>query len=115
MTTPSTMPKLPAMTEAELLKSVKELAQIFGWEFYHPYLSIRSAKGWPDVALCRPPRLILAELKREGKRPTPSQEHWLDLLQGCEMYSDYPPMSRSGLEVYVWRPADLEQIVHLLR
>ena len=112
MTAPSTMPKLPAMTEAELLKSVKELAQIFGWEFYHPYLSIRSAKGWPDVALCRPPRLILAELKRDGKDPTVSQQHWLDLLNACadEALGEWCP-----LEVYVWRPADLEQIVHILR
>lgn len=108
------------MSETELLKEVKRLAQMFDWEFYHPWTSIKSASGWPDVALCRPPRLILAELKRDGKSPTANQQKWLDLLGGCAapkvnaVMADNPS-EEAGLEVYLWRPSDLEAIVRTLR
>jgi hypothetical protein len=93
-----------ATTEAQWLAQVRDLARLWRWEFYHPWLSVHSAAGWPDVALVRPPRLILAELKRDDGRTSAEQERWLGLLRACP-----------GVEVYVWRPSDLDRVVETLR
>ena len=94
----------PALKEKEWLAQVQDLARICGWEIYHTWLSIRSAGGWPDLALVRPPRLIFAELKTDKGKIRPSQEHWLALLGQCP-----------GVEVYVWRPSDLEHVRDVLQ
>jgi hypothetical protein len=92
-------------SEKEWLEQVRKLAvEFYGWELYHPWLSIRSARGWPDIALVRPPRLILAELKTDKGKLRPSQERWLALLGQCP-----------GVEVYVWRPSDLEHVRDVLQ
>ena len=100
------MTKLPGftITEKDFLQQVRDLAKIFGWAFYHPFLSIHSPRGWPDVALCRPPRLILAELKSEKGKTSPDQDRWLELLAAC-----------SGVEVHLWRPSDLDLITETLK
>lgn len=86
------------------MAQIVDLARTFGWAAYHPYLSVRSAPGWPDLALVRPPRLVLAELKSERGKVSVHQQHWLDLLGACD-----------GVEVYVWRPSDLDIAVRVLR
>ena len=91
------------MTERDFMRQVTDLAKILGWAVYHPWLSIRSERGWPDLALCKPPRLVLAELKREKAKVTPAQIEWLDRLGQCPQ-----------VEVYVWRPSDLDGIARLL-
>ncbi len=111
--TPRTIPSAArAMSEDDLLKSVKELATIFGWWFYHPRYSFGSSKGWPDVALIRPPRFILAELKTDKGKLTVQQAQVIELLKDCTENRDG---CWSPLEVYVWRPADLDAITRLLR
>jgi VRR-NUC domain len=94
----------PVVTEAQFLRQVLELARIFRWRAYHPQLSKWSERGWPDVALVRPPRVVLAELKSERGKVTPQQQEWLDDLSRCP-----------GVESFVWRPADFEAIVEILR
>ena len=63
-----------------------------------------SEAGWPDLALCRPPRLVLVELKSATGKVSPAQARWLGLLGACPT-----------LEVYVWRPDDLDAAVRILR
>ncbi len=92
------------LSEAAFQKQVVALSRLFGWADYHTQFSIRSAHGWPDLALCRPPRLVLAELKAEKGKLTLAQERWLDLLGQCP-----------GVEVFCWRPADWETIEEALR
>jgi hypothetical protein len=92
------------VSEAAFLEQVRCVARDFGWAVYHPYLSIRSQRGWPDLALCRPPRLILAELKSQTGAVRETQQRWLDMLRDCP-----------GVEVHLWRPADLQRIAELLR
>ena len=86
------------------MRQVVDAAKLFGWEHYHPWLSVHSPRGWPDLALCRPPRLILAELKSPTGKLTEAQAHWLELLRGCP-----------GVEAYCWRPQDWDGLVELLR
>jgi hypothetical protein len=95
---------MPPMTEAAFLRAVLDLAAILHWSAYHPALSKWSERGWPDLALCRPPRLILAELKSDTGKTTVHQDRWLDMLRACP-----------GVETYLWRPADLDDIAAALR
>jgi hypothetical protein len=92
------------ITEKQWMAQVVELAGILGWDHYHPWLSIHSPRGWPDLALVRPPRLVLAELKSEKGKTSPAQDHWIELLREC-----------NGVEVYLWRPSDLERVTEALR
>ena len=79
------------MTEAEHLEQVKAVALTCGWRLYHTFDSRRSAAGFPDLVLVRPPRVIFAELKRENGRLTIPQKLWGDDLEQC-----------SGVDYYLW-------------
>ena len=102
------------MTEREFQRAVVELARLTGWRVHHtrPALTrrgrwltpIQGDAGFPDLVLCRPPRLILAELKRVGGKPTAEQQAWLEALQAC-----------AGVECYLWTPADWETVVRRLQ
>ena len=85
------------MTEAQWQDAVLTLAGLYGWWHYHPYDSRRSVAGWPDLVLCRPPELLVVELKTDRGRVRPEQRDWLDRLAAC------------GVEVAVWRPRDLDE------
>jgi len=91
------------LTEAQFMRQVLDLARIRGWLAYHPALSKWSERGWPDLALVRPPRLILAELKSDTGKVSEHQERWLAMLGRC-----------AGVEVFLWRPADLERVAEVL-
>jgi hypothetical protein len=91
-------------SERDFMAQVIEAATLFGWTTYHPFLSKWSARGFPDLVLVRPPRLILAELKTDVGQPTPEQAMWLELL------GQVP-----GIEVELWRPMDLDRILAVLR
>jgi hypothetical protein len=95
--------RLPAITEKQFQRQVVDLAKTLSWAVYHTQLSKWSESGWPDLALCKPPRLLLVELKSARGKVTPSQQGWLDLLQACD-----------GVEVFCWRPSDWQQITQTL-
>lgn len=80
-------------------------AHLAGWDLaYHTFDSRHSAKGFPDLVLLRPPRIIFAELKMNKRKLSPSQEEWIAQLK------EVPT-----IEAYVWRyPADVEPILKVL-
>lgn len=82
-------------TERSFQASVVELCKLFGIAYYHTYDSRRSAKGWPDLAICGKRGFIARELKAERGTMTADQEKWGGLLRGA------------GVDWAVWRPADL--------
>ena len=90
------------MTERELQEAVRQLAALYGWRYFHVFNSRRSPAGFPDCVLVKPPRLVIAELKSDDGRVTPAQKVWLEDLR------------RSSCEVYVWKPADLQDIARIL-
>ena len=92
------------LTEKQWLRQVTDLARLYRWHVYHPWLSIRSERGWPDVAMVRPPRLILAELRTDRGKVTPHQQEWLDLLGACP-----------GVETHLWRPSDFDRIAEVMK
>ena len=90
-------------SERALLEPVRHLARILGWMTYHPHLSRWSERGWPDVVVCRPPRVLFLELKSETGRVSAEQTQWIDALRAC------------GLDARVVRPSDLDEIAAMLR
>ena len=100
-------------SEADFMRTVTELAELFGWSWVH-FRPARTAHGWrtpvsgpmgtgwPDLLMVRGKRLIVAELKRDGGKPTPEQVRVLDLLG-------------VAAEAYVWRPADWSAVEAALR
>lgn len=100
---------LPPQTERSFQAQVVELLKLNGWPpelIYHTLDSRGSQAGFPDVVACRPRdgRLLIAELKREGKGPTADQRQWLDGLRTVRHF-----------DVHLWRPSDFEQIARILR
>ena len=82
---------------------VVDRARLSRWDVYHTFDSRRSEAGWPDLALVRPPRFILAELKTETGRLSPAQRQWRRKLLRCP-----------GIETYLWRPSDRDDITEIL-
>lgn len=102
------VPKRPQdMTEKEWDYSLfavgnrHAIAPMLGWTSYHTLRSKGSRAGFPDRTLYRD-RIIFAELKKHGGKPTDEQVKWLDGL------------ARAGGEVYVWTPLDFDEIGRIL-
>lgn len=95
--------KLPAQTEKAFQAQVVALARTLGYSCYHTFDSRHSAAGFPDLAVWRPGRFILAELKTDAGKLTPPQA-------GTIMELD-----AAGVEAYVWRPRDWAGIVEILQ
>jgi hypothetical protein len=137
-------PRKVAGSEAAFQDEVLGLARFYRWRGYHTHDSRRSTAGFPDLVLVKAPRLIFAELKTDaaaprvtiaqaGERPawlahrdvTDEQAEWLAELRQVSDALDRQLLQAAGeltaplyaparLEVYIWRPADLELIAHTL-
>lgn len=102
------------ITERAFQRAVVRYAQGRGWRVFHasraqfkggqwvtPYGG--DGKGFPDLLLLRPPRLVIAELKADAGRLRTEQRAWL------AAFGQVP-----CAEVYVWRPSDWASIVEIL-
>ena len=86
---------MTAMTERSLQASIIEICRLYGIAWYHTFDSRRSARGWPDLAMCGEHGFITRELKSDRGSLTPEQERWADRLR------------QAGISWAVWRPDDL--------
>lgn len=87
-------------SERAFLRAVVELAQSAGWRCFHPWLSVHSPSGWPDLVAAKAGEpLILAELKTAVGKVTAEQQRWLELLGQVQ-----------GVEVHLWRPDNWPEI-----
>jgi hypothetical protein len=91
------------LTEREFTSQVSQLARTLGYQVYHPWLSIHSERGFPDLVIWKYRRFILAELKTDTGKLSPAQEEKLEGLKECGL-----------VEVYIWRPAQWDEIVEIL-
>jgi hypothetical protein len=101
------------LTEAQFQDQVVDLARLHGYRVAH-FRPARTEKGWrtpvaadgagwPDLVLVKPGRMIFAELKSQRGRLSDDQHAWLDQLRAA------------GVEAYVWRPAQFDDIDQILR
>jgi ribosomal protein L37E len=93
---------LPPQPERSFQQQVYDAARLLGWKSYHTQVSRASAAGFPDLVLVRRPRVVAAELKRDGYDATADQRDWLD------------EFAASGVETYVWHPSDWPEIERVL-
>jgi len=97
--------------ENEWSRDVIRLAQTLGWRAAHfrPAMTKHGWKtavagdgaGFPDLCLVRD-RIVFAELKNEIRELDEQQLEWIAALQVA------------GVEAYVWRPQDLDEIMRVL-
>lgn len=92
------------MLEKKWQADVEKHAKTFGWLCYHTYNSRRSEKGFPDLVMVRDNRVVYTELKTNDPASKPSVEQikWLNALD------------EAGCEVYLWRPANLDEVMFIL-
>ena len=93
MTRPAPVAPSLVQSERDFQRQVLALAKLRGWHSDHTWRADQSAAGFPDLVLCRPPRLLFVELKRETGTVSPAQRQWLDVLGRC------------SVESYCWRPS----------
>ena len=92
-----------SLTEKQFSQQVVDLALTFGWKVYHPWISIHSSAGFPDLTMAREERLIFAELKSEKGKLTEAQAEWLRVLKA------------TGNKVFEWRPHQFDEIAGILQ
>lgn len=97
-----------AIREEDFARTVTDLANQMGYAHMHVRRTVgrgrrwttgTSVKGWPDFAFWREQRFFLAELKSETGKLSPDQTNIIRSLR------------QAGVDVYVWRPSDWEQVV----
>lgn len=104
--------RLRSITEAEWQSHVIRIARMNGWRVYHPPANRPGPNGkvqlvvagWPDLAMVRGKRLVMAELKTRVGKTTAAQDEWLAELGAVP-----------GVEAYVWRPGDDDKVIATLR
>ena len=93
-------------TEREFQRRVVALAERYGWQCHHTpnqrFGQTSAAKGFPDLVLRRGVEMLVAELKTDRGAVKPEQKEWLELFSGY------------GVEAYLWRPRDWNNIVGIL-
>jgi len=108
------------ISEKDFQRTVLDLLHTLKYKTHHPFLSIASASGFPDIVATRGVdddwpfgeydglhpiglRLVFLELKTERGQPTFEQWNWLRVLQAM------------GYEAFIIRPSDFDSIVEILR
>ena len=91
------------ITENQFQERVITRAMARGWLVHHCrpcqradgswHTPVQGHKGFPDVVLAKPGRVLFRELKTEVGRLTDQQAHWLDVLGG-----------------QIWRPNDWDEV-----
>jgi hypothetical protein len=90
------------MSERQLDAEVEDMVADLGCLMsYHTWTSVHSPSGWPDRVYARKPghrlggAVMFRELKRQGAKPTATQQQWLDAL------------TAAGLDAGWWDTSDL--------
>lgn len=92
------------MKERDWQRTILEAARYLNWHVYHTFDSRRSAAGFPDLLLIKPPRLLVIEVKTERGRVTAAQESWLALFAALP-----------GVTALVARPSDWPAVEAVLK
>jgi Holliday junction resolvase-like predicted endonuclease len=92
-------------SEAAFQRWVCGLLDRHHWRWHHEVDSRKSKRGLPDIIAIRAARLLFVELKSREGRLTDGQIGWL-----C----DVKQLACHQVEVYIWRPSDMDEIERVL-
>ena len=101
------------VSEADFTDMVIQYAKLQGWRVCHfrPArtengwrTALQGDPGWFDIMAGRMDRLILAELKAEGRKQDSAQIDWWNAIAGVQC-----------VELYCWRPSDWSAIEEILK
>lgn len=107
---------MKGISETDFSKQVEDLMNLYGWRWTHfrPAMNesgrwrtpLSGHKGFPDYVAVHAgkKRLLFVELKSDKGRESAEQSEWLNDLE----------VAGKG-EVYLWRPADIDTIVEILK
>lgn len=109
-----TMRTAPQPTEAQFQAQIVDLAELCGWRSNHVFRSASNRDGggwrtattcigWPDLALWKPGRFLVVEVKAERGRLTPEQRDVLASLRAA------------GIDARCWKPSDWPEVEQTLR
>ncbi len=70
------------VSEKVFMGQVVQYLRTVGWKVYHPWLSIKSAAGFPDLVCARAGRCCFIELKTEAGKISAAQAEWGEALAG---------------------------------
>jgi hypothetical protein len=95
-----------SVKEKDLQETVRDLARVLGWKYYHTHDSRHSPDGFPDCILINPRtgHMMVWELKREKEELKPAQASWLNAFTTIRM-----------ITVGVVKPSNLDDSIHLMR
>ena len=119
------------LLEDDFKDNVIDLAHMLGWRVAHfrPAQTkhgwrtpMQGDKGFPDLVLAKRGRVVFAELKSRTGKPSEDQRDWLGELSATDPESWRVVMTGAtsghrgpmNVEVYVWRPDDIDQIGKVL-
>ena len=91
------------MDEKTFQKAIKNFAQDLGYLHYHTHDPRGSEPGYPDSTISKGGRLIYAELKSAKGSLSNDQREWINALINVQ-----------GVECYVWKPKDWQDIIRVL-
>jgi hypothetical protein len=103
------------VSERDWQRQLVDLAETLGYQWAHFRPAMRQSGhwstpvsgglgvGWPDLVLARPGRFVMVELKAEGAYLKPPQKVVHHALRAA------------GVDLYTWRPSDLELAAEVLR
>ena len=103
------------ISETAFSTQVESLLSLYNWKWMHIKPSIMQSgswassmnpegKGWLDYIAIRRGRVVLFELKDDYGKMTPEQEEWFNLWKECP-----------GVELYLYRPKHIEDVIECLR
>ena len=99
-------------TERQFQDEVIQHAQLMGYKVahfrtvrvqradgscYYCTPAVADGEGWPDLVICKPPKLFIVELKVGRNKLSDTQAVWLDMLAAC------------GIDAGVLRPETWEE------
>ncbi len=101
--------------EEQLQEQVRQLAKHRDFLYFHPWRSDHSPSGWLDVFAAkvgaRLVYVIVAELKKVGKKPTTDQERWLAFWRRLgSALAPFEALVKVRIVVKVWTPADFADV-----
>jgi len=101
-----------AMSERQLQDAIIDCARRLGYLVYHPWTSVHSEAGFPDLCMVHAGqlRILFVELKKQGEDPSEAQWEWItdiDLVADQAVIVDLEnDRLRRPVGSYVWRPSD---------